>query len=100
MITIYPLLPIDATSAVGQQRITRVTVTRDLRAGADLIEWRNLIVGSRCIEGLDRWIHAGFRLLLALSRLGSMRAVADSSNMTTSTVSQQIAALARKPRPR
>jgi len=36
------------------------------------------------------------RLLLALSRLGSMRAVADSSNMTTSTVSQQIAALARE----
>ena len=38
------------------------------------------------------------RLLLALSRLGSMRAVADSFNMTTSTVSQQIAALARETR--
>lgn len=35
-------------------------------------------------------------LLLALSRLGSMRAVADSYRLTTSTVSQQIAALARE----
>ena len=34
------------------------------------------------------------RLLLALSRLGSMRAVADELSVTTSTVSQQIAALA------
>lgn len=34
-------------------------------------------------------------LLLALSRLGSMRAVADEHSLTTSTVSQQIAALAR-----
>ncbi|BBY77467.1 LysR family transcriptional regulator [Mycolicibacterium parafortuitum] len=34
-------------------------------------------------------------LLLALSRLGSMRAVADEYRLTTSTVSQQIAALAR-----
>jgi DNA-binding transcriptional LysR family regulator len=34
-------------------------------------------------------------LLLALSRLGSMRAVADEHHLTTSTVSQQIAALAR-----
>jgi DNA-binding transcriptional LysR family regulator len=34
------------------------------------------------------------RLLLELSRLGSMRAVADELNVTTSTVSQQIAALA------
>ena len=34
-------------------------------------------------------------LLLALSRLGSMRAVADEHRLTTSTVSQQIAALAR-----
>lgn len=34
-------------------------------------------------------------LLLALSRLGSMRAVAESHHLTTSTVSQQIAALAR-----
>jgi DNA-binding transcriptional LysR family regulator len=34
-------------------------------------------------------------LLLALSRLGSMRAVADELDVTTSTVSQQIAALAR-----
>ena len=33
-------------------------------------------------------------LLLALSRLGSMRAVADEHHLTTSTVSQQIAALA------
>ena len=38
------------------------------------------------------------RLLLALSRLGSMRAVADSFNMTTSTVSQQIGALANETR--
>ena len=38
------------------------------------------------------------RLLLALSRLGSMRAVADSFNMTTSTVSQQIGALAKETR--
>jgi DNA-binding transcriptional LysR family regulator len=38
------------------------------------------------------------RLLLALSRLGSMRAVADAFAMTTSTVSQQIAALARDTR--
>lgn len=35
-------------------------------------------------------------LLLTLSRLGSMRAVADNLNLTTSTVSQQIAALARE----
>jgi DNA-binding transcriptional LysR family regulator len=35
-------------------------------------------------------------LLLALSRLGSMRAVAETHNLTTSTVSQQIAALARE----
>lgn len=34
-------------------------------------------------------------LLLALSRLGSMRAVADTLGLTTSTVSQQLAALAR-----
>jgi DNA-binding transcriptional LysR family regulator len=34
-------------------------------------------------------------VLLALSRLGSMRAVADEHHLTTSTVSQQIAALAR-----
>lgn len=37
-------------------------------------------------------------LLLALSRLGSMRAVADSFGLTTSTVSQQIASLARETR--
>lgn len=36
------------------------------------------------------------RLLLALSRLGSMRAVAENLNLTTSTVSQQIAALAKE----
>ena len=35
-------------------------------------------------------------LLLELSRLGSMRAVADALHLTTSTVSQQIAALARE----
>src|SRR5690349_21490522 len=35
-------------------------------------------------------------LLLALSRLGSMKEVAASLNMTTSTVSQQIAALAKE----
>lgn len=35
------------------------------------------------------------RLLLELSRLGSMRAVSDEIHVTTSTVSQQIAALAR-----
>ena len=35
-------------------------------------------------------------LLLQLSRLGSMRAVADVMNVTTSTVSQQIAALAQE----
>src|SRR5215213_6952724 len=35
------------------------------------------------------------QLLLELSRLGSMRAVADEMGVTTSTVSQQIAALAR-----
>src|SRR6202171_1851237 len=35
-------------------------------------------------------------LLLALSRLGSMRAVADAHQLTTSTVSQQIAALAKE----
>jgi DNA-binding transcriptional LysR family regulator len=38
------------------------------------------------------------RLLLALSRLGSMRAVAETFHMTTSTVSQQIAALAKESR--
>lgn len=36
------------------------------------------------------------RLLLELSRLGSMRAVADALDVTTSTVSQQIAALAEE----
>jgi DNA-binding transcriptional LysR family regulator len=36
------------------------------------------------------------RLLVELSRLGSMRAVAEETNVTTSTVSQQIAALARE----
>jgi DNA-binding transcriptional LysR family regulator len=36
------------------------------------------------------------QLLLSLSRLGSMRAVADAHHLTTSTVSQQIAALARE----
>ena len=36
------------------------------------------------------------QLLLALSRLGSMRAVAEAFHLTTSTVSQQIAALARE----
>jgi DNA-binding transcriptional LysR family regulator len=36
------------------------------------------------------------RLLLALSRLGSMREVADTYQLTTSTVSQQIAALAKE----
>lgn len=35
-------------------------------------------------------------LLLSLSRLGSMRAVADAHHLTTSTVSQQIAALAKE----
>ncbi|MEU0496212.1 LysR family transcriptional regulator [Mycobacterium sp. NPDC006124] len=35
------------------------------------------------------------QLLLALSRLGSMRAVAQAHHLTTSTVSQQIAALAK-----
>ncbi len=35
-------------------------------------------------------------LLLALSRLGSMRAVAEAHHLTTSTVSQQIASLARE----
>ena len=35
------------------------------------------------------------QLLLALSRLGSMRAVAESFHLTTSTVSQQLAALAK-----
>ncbi|RYP85031.1 LysR family transcriptional regulator [Nocardioides guangzhouensis] len=36
------------------------------------------------------------RLLLELSRLGSMRAVAETLHLTTSSVSQQIAALARE----
>jgi DNA-binding transcriptional LysR family regulator len=36
------------------------------------------------------------QLLLSLSRLGSMRAVAETHHLTTSTVSQQIAALARE----
>jgi len=36
------------------------------------------------------------QLLLALSELGSMRAVADEHQLTTSTVSQQLAALARE----
>ncbi|MCT7660032.1 LysR family transcriptional regulator [Mycobacterium deserti] len=36
------------------------------------------------------------QLLLALSRLGSMRAVAQTHHLTTSTVSQQFAALARE----
>jgi DNA-binding transcriptional LysR family regulator len=36
------------------------------------------------------------QLLLALSRLGSMRAVADAHGLTTSTVSQQLAALAKE----
>ena len=36
------------------------------------------------------------RILLELSRLGSMREVAEEMGVTTSTVSQQIAALARE----
>jgi DNA-binding transcriptional LysR family regulator len=36
------------------------------------------------------------RLLLALSQMGSMRAVGDAYHLTTSTVSQQIAALAKE----
>src|SRR5215212_760653 len=36
------------------------------------------------------------QLLLSLSRLGSMRAVAETHHLTTSTVSQQIAALAKE----
>src|SRR5215218_5310491 len=36
------------------------------------------------------------QLLLSLSRLGSMRAVANAHHLTTSTVSQQIAALAKE----
>lgn len=36
------------------------------------------------------------QLLLALSRLGSMRAVAETFHLTTSTVSQQLAALAKE----
>jgi DNA-binding transcriptional LysR family regulator len=36
------------------------------------------------------------RILLELSRLGSMRAVAEEMQLTTSTVSQQVAALARE----
>src|SRR5437016_12419152 len=36
------------------------------------------------------------KLLLELSRLGSMREVAEAMSLTTSTVSQQIAALARE----
>jgi len=36
------------------------------------------------------------KLLLELSRLGSMREVAEATHVTTSTVSQQIAALARE----
>jgi DNA-binding transcriptional LysR family regulator len=36
------------------------------------------------------------RILLELSRLGSMRAVADEMGITTSTVSQQVAALSRE----
>ena len=36
------------------------------------------------------------RLLLELSRRGSMRAVADELGYTTSTVSQQLAVLARE----
>ena len=35
-------------------------------------------------------------LLLELSRLGSMREVSEAMNITTSTVSQQIAVLARE----
>ncbi|MDT5196095.1 MAG: hypothetical protein QOH20_2849, partial [Mycobacterium sp.] len=36
------------------------------------------------------------QLLLALSQMGSMRAVAEAYHLTTSTVSQQIAALAKE----
>src|SRR3569623_2653554 len=36
------------------------------------------------------------QLLLSLSRLGTMRAVAETHHLTTSTVSAQIAALARE----
>src|SRR5690349_10393160 len=36
------------------------------------------------------------RILLELARLGSMRAVADELHLTTSTVSQQLAVLARE----
>jgi DNA-binding transcriptional LysR family regulator len=49
-----------------------------------------LITDNLCVETQR------LRLLLELSRLGSMREVAELLNTTTSTVSQQIAALARE----
>ena len=47
-------------------------------------------------EQLPRWTSAGCELLLELSRLGSMRRGGGRARVTTSTVSQQIAALARE----
>ncbi len=45
----------------------------------------------------NQWVDVRrLHLLLELSRLGSMRAVADTHGLTTSTVSQQIASLARE----
>ena len=47
-------------------------------------------------ERWSRWTSAASGCWLELSRLGSMRAVAEETGVTTSTVSQQIAALARE----
>ena len=54
--------------------------------------WRTTRSPSTVDDAVDT---RRLQLLLALSRLGSMRAVAESFHLTTSTVSQQIAALAR-----
>jgi len=54
--------------------------------------WRTTRSPSAVDDAVDT---RRLQLLLALSRLGSMRAVAESFHLTTSTVSQQLAALAR-----
>ena len=57
--------------------------------------WQSWTYRSRLVN--DQSVETRrLQLLVELSRLGSMRAVADELGVTTSTVSQQIAALARE----
>jgi DNA-binding transcriptional LysR family regulator len=65
-----------------------------IRASSHIIgRWPSMRPGNADNGAVDT---RRLQLLLALSRLGSMRAVAEAHHLTTSTVSQQIAALAKE----